>query len=331
MEAKKYKVTIAVPVYGVESYVEKCAVSLFEQTYPNLEYLFVNDCTPDRSATIIQRTLERYPHRKEQVRIINQSENKGCPAARNLAIQIATGEFVLFVDGDDYLEKDSVSSLVSEQEATAADLVVGNSLNETKEGKVMSRYLDINQTRENIVIDCLADKSCQGICGLLIRRSLFLKYNIKANESFHVGEDWQVTPLLLFYANKISYIDKIIYHYRVANPGSVTNSSQSSYSKLKERSICFVKTMNSLLESFKDKGDVYSDVIFRKKAVFVQDALIYSCLDRDKSSFQDMLSELKSINQVYLSVLGNNNIFIKALKRNYYTLSFLLYIKKTLV
>ncbi len=327
MMACMMKVTIAVPVFGVESYIEKCATSIYEQTYSDLEILFINDCTLDKSVEIIRRALEKFPNRKEQVKIINQPINRGCPAARNLAVQIATGEYIFFVDGDDYLEKDSISSLVSEQIDTNADIIAANSLNETPEGQYVRKYVDINKSKEDMVKECLDDKSCQGICGMLIRKSLYWNHNIKADESFHVGEDWQVTPLLLYYANKVAYIDRIVYHYRAANPTSVTNTSQTSYSKLKNRSICFVKTMNRLLESFKDKGDGYMDLIYRKKAVFVQDAMIYCCLDRDKKSFQDMLFELQSINKLYL-LQTNNNLVIAAMKRNYYMLSFLLFVKK---
>ena len=327
MNMQDYKVTIAVPVYGVEAYIEKCAESLFEQTYPNLEYVFIDDCSPDKSIEIIEKVLDRYPNRQGQVRIIRQKKNKGCPAARNLAVQLATGDFIFHVDADDYLEKDAISSMVSEQMATDADLVVGNYMIETDSKTKLVKYCDISKTKEEIVKECLDDKSCQGICGMLIRKSLYWNHNIKADESFHVGEDWQVTPLLLYYANKVAYIDRIVYHYRAANPTSVTNTSQTSYSKLKNRSICFVKTMNRLLESFKDKGDGYMDLIYRKKAVFVQDAMIYCCLDRDKKSFQDMLFELQSINKLYL-LQTNNNLFIAAMKRNYYMLSFLLFVKK---
>ena len=101
------KVSIIIPVYNVAPYIERCARSLFEQTLDDIEYIFVDDCTPDLSVDIIKRTLDRYPNRKEQVRIIKQQENKGCPAARNLAVQLANGEFIFHVDADDYIEPDS--------------------------------------------------------------------------------------------------------------------------------------------------------------------------------------------------------------------------------
>lgn len=322
------KVTIAIPVYGVASYVEKCAISLFEQTYPNLEYVFIDDCTPDKSIEIIEKVLDKYPNRKRQVRIIRQKKNKGCPAARNMAVQLATGDFIFHVDADDYVEKDAIATLVSEQKATDADLVVANYLIETPSETGLVRYLDISKTKEEIVKDCLDDKSSQSVWGILIRKQLYVDHKIKADESFHVGEDWQVSPLLLYYANKIAYVDKVVYHYQLSRPNSITMTSQDSVSKKKNQLICFVKTMNCLLESFKDKGQTYLDVIYRKKAILVQDAMIYSCKDRDKESFQYLLSELKSIDDRYLSELGNTNLIVSVLKRNYYSLLFMLWMKR---
>jgi glycosyltransferase involved in cell wall biosynthesis len=328
MGENNYKVTIAVPVYGVESYVEKCVESLFEQTYSNIEFMFINDCTPDKSIEIIESVLERYPSRKGQVRIINQSVNKGCPAARNLAIQLATGEFIFQVDSDDYIEKDAISTLVIEQKATDADLVAANYVIETPNETRLVRYCDISKSKEEIVKDCLDDKSSQSVVSILVKRQIYTDNNIRANESFHVGEDWQVAPLLLYHAKKIAYVDKVIYHYQLSRPNSITITSQTSITKKKNQLICFVKTMNCLLESFKDKGQTYLDVIYRKKAILVQDAMIYCCKDRDRKSFNDMLCELKSIDFHYLSVLGNANPIVSVLKRNYYSMLFLLWLKE---
>jgi hypothetical protein len=159
-------------------------------------------------------------------------------------------------------------------------------------------------------------------------RSIYVENNIKANESFHVGEDWQVSPLLLYHAKKIAYVNKVIYHYQLSRPNSITITSQQSVTKKKNQLICFVKTMNCLLDSFKDKGQTYLDVIYRKKAILAQDALIYCCKDRDKKSFNNIASELKSIDPKYLSVLGNSNPFVCRMKTNYYTLSVILNLKK---
>ncbi|MBQ7421456.1 MAG: glycosyltransferase [Alloprevotella sp.] len=253
--------------------------------------------------------------------------NKGLPAARNLAIQLASGDFIFHVDADDFIEKDAISSLVSEQLATNADLVVANHVIETQYNTIQQRYCDISKTKDEIVKECIGDKGCQSVCGILIKRSIYLDNDLKADESFSIGEDWQVSPLLLYYAQKIAYVDKGVYHYQLSRPTSITLSSQTSFPEKKKRFICYVKTMNRLLDSFKDKGDTYLSAIYREKAILTQDAMIYACRDRDKTSFHEMLSEQKSIDPKYLSALGKSNPVVSALKRNYYALLSLLWMK----
>lgn len=321
------KITIAVPVYGVEKYVSKCAESLFSQDYEDLEFLFINDCTRDNSVGEIRKCLQKYPHRIEQTRIIDCPVNKGLPAVRNLAVQLATGDFIFHVDADDYIEIDAVSSLASKQMETGADLVTANYFFETQENTTIIRYCDISKTKEEIVKDCLSDKAGQSVWGILIRKQIYMEHNIKADESFSIGEDWQVSPLLLYYAKKIAYVDKTIYHYQFSRPDSISISSQQSFFEKKKRYICYVKTMNHLLDSFKDKGETYLDTIYREKAILVQDAMIYCCKDRDRKSFNYMLSELKSMDSHYFSVLGNTNPLVSVLKRNYFSMLFLLWLK----
>lgn len=86
--------------------------------------------------------------------------------------------------------------------------------------------------------------------------------------------------------------------------------------------------MNCLLRSFKNKGQTYLDIIYRKKAILVQDAMIYCCKDRDEEFFKILVLELKSIDQKYLSALGNTNPLVLRMKKNYYMLSVILYFNK---
>lgn len=110
------KISIIIPVYGVEKCIERCARSLFEQTLKEgIEYIFIDDCTPDKSIEIVKRVLEEYPERKEQVKIVRHEHNRGVAAARNTALDAATGEFVFFVDADDWIENATIETLVSKQ------------------------------------------------------------------------------------------------------------------------------------------------------------------------------------------------------------------------
>ena len=76
------KVSVSVPIYNVEKYIEKCVRSLFEQTLDDIEYIFVNDCTPDKSMDILRRVLVEYPQRQEQVKVIDHKVNKGSATVR---------------------------------------------------------------------------------------------------------------------------------------------------------------------------------------------------------------------------------------------------------
>ena len=98
------KVSFLVPVYNVSAYIGRCARSLFEQTFDDIEYIFVNDCTPDDSMERLEAVIEQYPERAGQVKIINQEQNQGPGTARNVALLAASGEYVCCVDSDDYVE-----------------------------------------------------------------------------------------------------------------------------------------------------------------------------------------------------------------------------------
>ena len=107
------KVSVLVPVYGVERYIGQCAESLMEQTYKDVEYIFVNDCTRDDSIGRLNQVLERYPERRIQVRIINHEKNMGLGMARQSGLNAATGDAVVNVDSDDYVAREMIEKLVA--------------------------------------------------------------------------------------------------------------------------------------------------------------------------------------------------------------------------
>ena len=97
------KLSVLVPVYNVEAWIDKCARSLFEQTIDDVEYIFVDDCTSDRSIEILTATLAEYPRRIPQVKIIHHDKNRGLVASRNTALRVATGDFIIHCDSDDWV------------------------------------------------------------------------------------------------------------------------------------------------------------------------------------------------------------------------------------
>ena len=117
-------VSVIVPMYGVENYIARCAESLFAQTYPSIEFIFVDDGCKDRSVDVLRGILgKQEPALQARVRIISK-ENGGLPHARKTGLDAASGEYVLHVDSDDWLEPTTVEKLVREAVATEADIVV---------------------------------------------------------------------------------------------------------------------------------------------------------------------------------------------------------------
>ena len=102
------KVSILVPVYNVEKFFSRCLESLFSQTYSNIEYVFVNDCTPDNSMIVLHDILQKYPNHVNNVKLIENPSNNGIAIVRNTLLDNAHGDYVLFVDSDDWIENDMV-------------------------------------------------------------------------------------------------------------------------------------------------------------------------------------------------------------------------------
>ena len=98
------KLSVIIPIYGAENSIEKCAESLFRQTLDDIEYIFVNDCTPDRSIEVLQSVIDRYPNRRDQIRIINLPTNFRLAAARNIGLKQAKGLYVIHCDPDDWVD-----------------------------------------------------------------------------------------------------------------------------------------------------------------------------------------------------------------------------------
>jgi glycosyltransferase involved in cell wall biosynthesis len=115
--------TIVVPVYGVEKYIRQCAESVLGQSYDAIQFIFVNDGTKDNSMRILGELIEeKFQHLKERILIINK-ENEGLPAARRDGVERATGDYVLHVDSDDWIELDTVERIAQKAMESDSDII----------------------------------------------------------------------------------------------------------------------------------------------------------------------------------------------------------------
>jgi glycosyltransferase involved in cell wall biosynthesis len=218
-----FKVSILIPVYKVENYIEKCARSLFEQTYFDIEYIFVNDFTPDNSIKIIDRILADYPNRKNQVKVLHHEKNLGLAVARNTALDNASGEYILHVDGDDYLELNAVEILLRKVFTTNADIIVFDSYWIEKDAMIPT-HRNIGKNKEQYIKKILTFNTAPSIWGVLIKRNLYLESGVRAVSGLNYSEDYSVTPRLLYYASKIAKENACLYYYLRTNINSYTYS-----------------------------------------------------------------------------------------------------------
>lgn len=243
----KLLITICVPIYGVEKYIERCAVSLFEQTYNNIEYIFVDDCSPDKSVEVLQNVMNRYPSRLGQVRLIRHPENKGLGEARNTAVREAKGDYILHVDSDDYIDTDVVSKLTECQSHTNADIICYPKRMIYKDRIVVEKQVTYPSPRA-MLNDILLCKISGNIWGKLILTSLYRDNNIQVEGGVNQSEDFQVISRLLYYAKNIAYIDTPYYNYDHTLDTSYTNSmTKGSFRQVRV-------TQSLLVDFFQQKG-----------------------------------------------------------------------------
>jgi len=214
-------VSILVPVYGVESYIERCAHSLFQQTFTDIEYIFVNDCTKDNSISIITNVLSEYTNRIKNTRIINHIINKGVSEARQTALQAAKGKFILFVDSDDYIELNMVELLYQKAVDTNADMVLCSFYNEYSTKKTTEHIVKPFRNKIELMQNTYAFPS---FWNKLFKRELLTKFKISFPNEINYGEDLTMTPRLIYYSSIVAFVEKPLYHYIHYNNQSFTSS-----------------------------------------------------------------------------------------------------------
>lgn len=280
-----YLVSILVPIYNVESYIERCAVSVLQQTYENIEYIFVDDCSSDKSIDILQNIIKKYPQRMQWIKIIRHTKNEGLAAARNTAVNSATGKFLIHVDSDDWIEKNTVEQCVKKQLEHNADIVIYGFQEHYKYGKSMKRPF-INGKDESFVVAVLKGHNYPVVWNKLIRTSLYKDNHIKCLDGINMGEDFQVTPLLYYYATRIDVLDICLYHYNLVNSNAYTKSFSVDKSEQAWKTLIYIS------DFFSDKKGDYSKVLDFSKVNFIARTLISCARTSNKQYFQVLRKRL---------------------------------------
>ena len=316
MTQEPYTVSILVPVYGVEKYIERCARSIFEQTYHDLDIVFIDDCTPDKSIDILKRVLNDYLERKEQTRIIKHERNKGIAATRNTGINVAKGTFLTYVDSDDWIELNAVEELVKKQVETGAEIITGLAL--INEDTSDMRYIEpVYKNKEEMLTNILSQPCHHELWGRLFKKSLF--YDVKALEGNNFGEDLRLLTMSVWYANKVSRLDKSIYHYRIRENSMVT--CDKTWRQTQDALWQDFNNTLSLKKFFDEKNKVFSCLALmggvKKRYFFMPEA----CKHHDRPLYNAVQKELLSGNSAMLKrALGYKIYVIISSPFSYYIL-----------
>ena len=222
------KVSIILPVYNVEKYLSQCLDSIVNQTLKDFECICVNDGSPDNSLAILQK----YAQKDKRFKIISQ-ENKGLSVARNVGMSNVSTKYLVFVDSDDWLDKNYLQVLYENAKQTDSDIVA---CNYTKYYEKENNFVPdiLPQERKVSINDMLSLKISKGyaqptIWSKIFRTDLLKKNNINFFENRFACEDSPFVALSFIYLKKITYIEDILYFYRKAVKDSATSNKDKLF------------------------------------------------------------------------------------------------------
>ncbi len=310
------KISVIIPVYNVEAFLSKCVDSVLNQSYKNIEIIIVNDETPDNS----QKIIDKYCSFDNRVISIIHEKNKGLGGARNTGVSVATGEYIAFLDSDDWIVNTAIEDLVNEIKLNNSDII--------KFGRVES-YPDYENTwlptyKNKICSDGWEDikynvkiNKFNPICWTSIyKRSLIVNNSIFFPEKL-LFEDFYFTVQTHVLATKISYINKALYFWRKEREGSITYTVNN-----RDVEVCkSLKLVNDFLIKHKREDIIHSSYYHLLIYTWSAGTTIYRYLKTktDKQKKQRIIKYLaednyfrKSIEKVALSKDINLNMRISA-------------------
>lgn len=264
------KFSVIVPIYNVEDYIRECVDSVLAQTYENFEVILVNDASPDTSLTIIREHYEANPH----VIIIDKPQNEGVAMARSTGLSKASGDYVLYLDGDDQLVPNALEVLNQKYTETQAELIIFPKIREANREKYVATYFAEEKLFTSDKTELYKGFLRYGYFAIgysAIKRDLALAHDMaKDLTSIWLGEDLIQSLPLLTYAKSVLYITEGLY-IMTYNPESVTRSKILK----KDRYLQAVAT-HEYLEHYLAIWQIESlESVFYEHVM--RDAIVYAC------------------------------------------------------
>lgn len=256
-------VSVIVPIFGVEEYIEKCARSLFEQTLESIEFIFVDDCTKDNSIFILQEVINEYPNRKGQIKLLRNNTNSGLPTSRKRGVEVANGDYIIHCDSDDWVDVKMYETLYNKAVEEDADIVICDFKHIYNDGRqIVIPQKPAKKDGKSLIHQMLQQKLHGSCCNKLVKRACYkdgIVFPIK-----NMTEDLVVMTQVAINAKHISYIAEPYYYYRI-NTDSISKCNTESsilarYNGIIENTIIIADFIerNNLMWEFSE------DIIFKK-------------------------------------------------------------------
>jgi len=320
------KISIIVPIYNVKKYIQQCVESLINQTYKNLEIILIDDGSTDGCGEL----CDEFGKKDQRIHVIHK-QNGGLSDARNKGIDVASGDYIGFVDSDDWISHNMYEKMLSSLKSVNADIAVcgwveeflNNSIEKCPPQKILDKNEALKELLENLLI---ADHACDK----LYKTSLFKNIRYPVGKTY---EDILTTYKLFNNANKVLYISDAFYHYR-QRKGSI---ARSNFNLKKMEWLDAVKSLESdpIIELNDTFSSIIHDRIFHTKCFLLREMLLNTddkylkeCMPFIDEFYNELKSKKfhvikstkysKSLKVMALLTFGGKNLLIKLFHSNWY-------------
>mgnify|MGYP004457952755 CR=1 FL=1 len=293
----KYKVSVIIPVYGVEKYIGKCLDSLVNQTLKDIEIIVVNDGTKDNSQKIIDKYAKKYKNIKALIK-----ENGGQGSARNYGLELATGEYIGYVDGDDYVEYDMYEKLYNKAKENDLDVVICGNYNVSEDYKNKTTDLEFTKFDDNFINALLGKKA---VWNKIYKRNIIGKTTFRSKVWY---EDFDFSIKVLTNAKKIDYVNEPLYDYLIREGSTMNNSNV-------DRNLEILLAFDEIIKN--KKYDKYREIIefLAIDHIYISTIVRIINADVDKNKKKEVIDKL-------INYMNNNfpnfekNKYINSLSKN---------------
>lgn len=271
-------VSVIIPAYNAEKYIERCLLSCLVQTLTDIEILVVDDCSNDQTAQVVETI------RDSRIRLIQHTENRGCSGSRNTGIAHATGDYIGFVDADDTIEPDFYAKLLNAFQADDVDIAMGSI-------RILADDVEMLAPKEGRSIREFSDKlrvlSNGSACDKLFRAALLQDRNLR----FHEGCYWEDNLFMvqaLFYANVLYTVPSAVYNY-IKQPQSITQATDNAVKRQQDSLIIAQAAIDFM------KKEKIPEADHRQVVDFLVDHIVHKPVTDGLQYYKDAIT-----------ILGNN-------------------------